>query len=294
MRAAQAPDSPDALDTGERLYAGLLWMYPGDFRRRYAHEMTRLFGDQLRDARVTRGLGGTASTWFRSIIDLVANAVGEHLRKDRTMAQSLATFEPSRSMRLLGLVGVIGAALLLWGFVSWNPFPDTPLNGIRLFVFFLGGAAISVAFYRRQARAAPTLALLTTGAVVIAGLWYATWLIFSKGVDRPFIGTFGLIGLFAGVAVWVTPAIWAIGLLHTGAVWQGMSRNRARLTKLGAVVLIGSIVGWFGDDRLGMVDSLWGPMWQTIALVGVAMNGIGWLILGAVLVAPGGRSRAEA
>ena len=66
------------------------------------------------------------------------------------------------------------------------------------------------------------------------------------------------------------------------------------LTKLGTVVLIGSIVGWFGDDRLGMVDSLWGPMWQAVALAGVAMNGIGWLILGAVLVAPGRVPRAEA
>jgi hypothetical protein len=73
-----------------------------------------------------------------------------------------------------------------------------------------------------------------------------------------------------------------------------MSRNRALLTKLGAAILIGSIVGWFGDDRLGLVDSLWGEMWQTIALAGVAMNGIGWLILGVVLVAPGRAPRAEA
>jgi len=301
MSAAQAPgrlgpgggfESPDALGGSERLYAGLLRLYPGDFRRRYADEMVRLFGDQLRDARAKGRPGGTAATWFRTLADLVSSAIGEHLRKDRTMAQSLATFEPTRSMRLLGLFGVIGAVLLLWAFISFNPFVDPRVNSIRLLAFSLAGAAISLAFYRRQALVAPTLALLTTGAVVIAGLWSSTVLILSSGVERPFIGTFGLIGLFANIALFVTPAIWALGLLHTGAAWQGMSRNRGLATKLGATILIGSIVGWFGDDRLGMVDSLWGPMWQTIALAGVAMNGIGWLTLGAVLVAPGRGPRA--
>ncbi len=303
MSAAQAPgrigtgsglESPGDLDGSERLYAGLLRLYPGEFRRRYADEMVRLFGDQLRDARESRRPGGMAATWFRSLIDLVANAIGEHVRKDRTMAQSLATFEPTRTMRLLGLFGILGAGLLLWAFVSFNPFGDPRVNGIRILAFSLAGAAISLAFHRRQAVVAPTLALLTTGAVVIAGLWYATWLILSSDVESHFIGTFGLIGLFAGIALWVTPAIWAIGLLHTGVAWQGMSRNRGLLTKLGATILIGSVVAWFGDDRLGMVDSLWGEMWQAIALAGVAMNGIGWLILGLVLVTPGRGPRAEA
>jgi hypothetical protein len=302
MSAAQAPgrigtggglESPGDVGGSERLYAGLLWLYPGEFRRRYADEMVRLFADQLRDARATGRPGVTAATWLRSLIDLVANAIGEHLRKDRAMAQSLATFEPTRTMRLLGLFGILGAGLLLWAFVSFNPFADPTVNGIRLFAFSLAGAAISLAFYRRQSLVAPTLALLTTGAVVIAGAWYATWLILSSGVKSPHIGTFGLISLLAGIALWVTPAIWAIGLLHTGAAWQGMSSNRALLAKLGAAILIGSIVAWFGDDRIGMVDSLWGEMWQAVALAGVAMNGMGWLILGVVLVAPGRGPRAE-
>jgi hypothetical protein len=303
MSAAQAPgrigsggglDSPDAVSASGRLYAGLMRLYPGEFRRRYADEMVRLFGDQLRDARESRRPGGMAATWFRSLIDLVANAIGEHLRKDRTMAQSLATFEPTRSMRLLGLFGILGGVLLLWAFISFNPFEDPAVNRLRLVAFGLGGAAIALAFYRRQALMAPTLALLTTAGVVIAGIWYVATVVASPGVDHPFIGQFGLVSLFANIALWVTPAIWALGLLHTGAAWQGMSRNRALATKLGATILIGSIVGWFGDDRLGMVDSLWGEMWQAIALAGVAMNGIGWLILGVVLVAPGRGTRTEA
>lgn len=304
MSAAQAPGrlgtsgdlgGEPGLSASERIYASLLWLYPAAFRRRYRDEMVVLFSDQLRDVRSADGTGGLATTWIRTLVDLVTSAVGEHLRRDRTVAQSLATFEPTRSMRLLGLFGVIGAALLLWAFISFNPFVDQRMNTIRLVVFALAGAAIALAFYRRQAHVAPTLALLTTAGVVIAGVWSATWTLLSNDVESRFIGRFGLIGLFANIALWVAPTVWSIGMFHTGAAWQGMSLSLARFTKLGLAILIGSAVGWFGDDRLGMVDSLWGELWQAVALTGVAMNGIGWLMLGAVLLLGGrGSPRARA
>jgi hypothetical protein len=275
----------------ERVYAGLLRAYPARFRARYEDEMVQLFADQLRDARAASGTGGLATTWFRSFFDLLSSAVGEHLRRDRDMAQSLATFEPTRSMRLLGLFGAIGAVLLLWAFISFNPFAEIALNRVRLVMFALAYVAISLAFYRRQALAAPTLALLTTAFVVIAGSWYAAWVVLASGVESPFLGTFGLINLFAGIALWVSPVPWAIGLLHTGAAWQGMSVTRGRVTKLGLGLLICSVVGWFGDDRLGLVDTLWGEMWQAIAISGVFLNGLGWLLLSLVLLVGDRRPR---
>jgi hypothetical protein len=273
----------------ERVYGGLLHAYPARFRARYSDEMVQLFADQLRDARAA---GSVAGTWFRTLLDLGASALGEHLRRERDVAQSLATFEPSRTMRLLGLFGVAGAVLLLGVFVSFNPFADS-LNGIRLVIFALAGAAISLAFYPRQAAAAPTLAILSTAGVVIAGVWFSAVVILSDRVLSPFMGTFGLINLFSNIAIWVTPSIWAIGLLHTGAVWQGMPSRLALATKVGVVLLIGSMVAWLGDDRLGMIDSLWGDMWQAVAVFGLVANGLGWMILGAVLVF-GGRGRAGA
>jgi hypothetical protein len=184
------------------------------------------------------------------------------------------------------LFGIVGALLLLWAFVSFNPFADQSLNGVRLITFALAGAAISLAFYRRQASVAPTLALLTTATVVIAGVWSAAVTVLSSSVEEPFLGTFGLVGHFSGIALWVSPVAWSLGQLHTGAAWQGMSRARATATKAGLWILLGSVVAWLGDDRLGIVNSLWGDMWQAIALTGLAMNGVGWLILGAVLLAP--------
>jgi hypothetical protein len=157
----------------ERVYGALLHLYPAGFRARYRAEMVVLFGDQLRDAEAGRGTGGVAATWIRTLIDLARSAVGEHMRRDGTVAHSLATFQPTRSMRWLGLFGMLGAFLLLWAFISFNPFADPALNNIRLILFALAGAAISLAFYERQAQLAPTLALLTTAAVVIGGTWSA-------------------------------------------------------------------------------------------------------------------------
>jgi hypothetical protein len=278
----------------ERIYAGLLRAYPRAFRARYGDEMVLLFGDQLRDARAAQGAGGLAGTWIRTLFDLLSSAAGEHLRRDRDVAQSLATFDPTRSMRLLGLFGVLGAVMLLFAFVSWDPFATLWINNVRLVLFGLAGAAVALAFHGRQALVAPRLALIATAAVVIAGVWYSTWAILSNLVTSPLMGTFGLVYLFANIALWVSPAVWSIGMLHTGAAWHGMSRGRAALTRLALVSLIGSVVAWLGDDRLGMVDSLWGEMWQAVAIAGVVMNGAGWLILGLVLVVPGRSSRAEA
>ena len=300
MGVAQAPgrfgldpglDPAPRAGLSERVYAALLRAYPRAFRARYEDEMVLLFGDQLRDARAARGAAGTATTWFRTMLDLASSAIGEHLRKDRTMAQSLATFEPTPVMRLLGVFGIVGAGLLLWAFLSFDPFTDPGINNLRLVAFALAGAAIALALHRRQAAAAPTLALLTTAFVVIAGIWYSLWMILSDSVESRFMGTFGLIGLFAGIALWVSPVVWAIAQLHTGAAWQGMSRGPALITKLGLSLLLGSSVAWLGDDRLGLVGSLWGEMWQAIALTGVAMNGLGWLTLGAVLVTGGRGTR---
>lgn len=279
----------------ERVYAGLLRAYPGPFRRRYQEEMVLLFGDQLREAQATHGAAGTTVTWFRTLLDLASSAIGEHLRKDRTMAQSLATFEPTRSMRVLGLFGLIGGVLLLWAFLSSDPFADGRINFIRLLVFSLAGPAIARAFYPRQAALAPRLALVATGAVIIGGIWYATWLLLSPGVPSKFSGTFGLVNFLAGLALWLSPVLYGAAMRRIGAAWKGMTRSRTVATRLGATLLLGSSVAWLGDDRLGLVDSeAYGQLWSTIAQVGVALNGAGWILLGAVLVLGSRASRPAA
>jgi hypothetical protein len=277
----------------ERVYAGLLRAYPRKFRARYQAEMVLLFSDQLRDARTANGAGGITVIWLRTLLDLVASAFGEHLRKDRTMAQSLATFEPTRSMRWLGLVGLAGGALLLFAFITFSPFEARWANMVRLVTFSLGQAAIALAFYRRQALAAPTVAFWSTALVVFAGVGYALWLVLALWVPSPFSGSFGALNLFGNGLLWLSAALFGVALLRTGAVWKGMPRRLGLVARLGAIALLGSALGWIGDDRLGLVDSEpYGQLIGSLAMFGVFLNGLGWVLLGSVLVFGGRGARS--
>jgi hypothetical protein len=102
--------------------------------------------------------------------------------------------------------------------------------------------------------------------------------------QSPFSGPFGAFTFWSSAALWLTAAVYGAAMLKIGAAWQGMPRWLAVATRLGAVALLGSSVAWLGDDRLGLVGSEpYGELWSAIALIGVFLNGAGWVILGAVL-----------
>jgi hypothetical protein len=282
--------APDRLGPSERLYAGLIRIYPAAFRERYRGEMVRLFADQLREARAGRGASGVLTTWLRTLSDLATSAIGEHLRKDRTVAQSLATFQPTRSMRVLGAVAIGGGVLLLWAFISWDPFADRTVNTIRLAMFWLASIAVAVAFHGRQAAIHPRGALLATGAVVLFGAWNLLWLALAIGRDSPFGGDFGFVGFLAGFGGWLVAAVYGAAMLAMRAAWRGMPRSLATATRAAAVVLvIAGPVATFGMDRLGLTSSDAGGLFTTLGALGVGGVGLGWLVLGVVLLL-GGRT----
>jgi hypothetical protein len=282
------------MSADERLFRALLRLYPDRFRLAWADDMTQLFRDQLRDARRGRSGRGVARTWLSTFADVTSSAIEERLAGKRAVGHSLEPFEPSRSMRLLGAFGALGAILLLWAFITFNPFASPPANTIRLVAFSLGGPAIALALYRRQSRAAPALILAATAFVVIAGLWYAAWVILAESVPNPFSPAkpFGVLSILAGIALWTSAAAYGAAVLRTGVLWRSMSRWAAVAARAGAIILLGSAVAWIGDDRFGLVNSAtFGWAARTVALAGVAANGLGWLLLGGVLVLGGRRVR---
>lgn len=289
MTAIDARDRPGA---SERAYARLIRVYPAAFRERYREEMVRLFADQLRDARIGRSAGGVLVTWIRTLADLASSAVAEHLRKDRTVAQSLATFEPTRSMRWLGAIAVVGGVLLLWAFVSWNPFGDPDVNAIRLALFWLAGIAVALALGGRQSVAGARLARAATSLILLTGAWNIAWIILSIGRDAPFSGAFGYLGFWASFLGWLSASLYGAVSLRR-AVSHGMPRWSRVATKVAAIALLaGGIVGTFGMDRLGLTRSEpYGELFSTLGALGVGAVGLGWLLLGGVLIL-GGRRRA--
>jgi hypothetical protein len=290
MDAARVPGRSRTGSLSTRLYAALLRAYPAEFRRRYADEMIVLFADQLREARRSSEVAGV---WLRSLADVTTNAVGEHLRRDRTVAQSVATFEPTRPMRVAGILAVVGGVLLLWAFISWNPFSERSANWVRLALFGLSGIAVALAYHRRQAAVRPFLARAATGAVVVVGAWNELWLALAWDRDSPFGGDFGMIGFVAGFLGWIAASVYGAAMLVIAAAWLGMGRVTAVVTRLAAALLVvAGPVATLGMDRLGLTRSeSYGELFTTLGMVGVMGVGLAWLVLGLVLVAGGRRIR---
>lgn len=292
MDTARVPGPSGRWSLSTRVYTGLLHVYPAEFRRRYGGEMSRLFADQLRDARRPSGLAGV---WLRGLADIASSAIGEHLRRDRTMARSLATFEPTRSMRLAGLLGVAGGVLLLWAFYSWNPFSDGHVNSVRLLLFWSAGVAIALAFHGRQAAVRPLLARAATGAIVLFGAWNVLWVLLAWDRSSPFSGDFGFIGFVASFLGWLAASFYGAAMLVISAAWLGMGRQAATITRLvAAMLLVTGVVATFGMDRLGLTRSEpYGELFGALGALGVGGVGLAWMAMGLVLVV-GGRRAHEA
>jgi hypothetical protein len=186
---------------------------------------------------------------------------------------------PSTSSRLLGVAGILGGAVLLAAFVvEFAP----GLNDLRIVLFNLGAMAVVVGVHRRQASAAPGLALLGVVPAFLANAWYVAMVLLAIGRPNPFGGDFGLVYFAAGLALWLTDAWFGLVTLRLGVV-----------TRWGALALaIGSILAITGIDRLGLTSSANPTIFGPLSLVGIALNGIGWILLG-LDVATHGRATTQ-
>lgn len=182
------------------------------------------------------------------------------------MAHSLAA-SPSTSSRILGVAGILGGAVLLAAFVvEFAP----GLNDLRIVLFNLGAMAVVIGVHRRQASAAPGLALLGAVPAFLANAWYVATVVLAIGHPNPFGGDFGLVYFAAGLALWLTDAWFGLMTLRLGVV-----------TRWGALALaIGSVLAITGIDRLGLTSSDNPTIFGPLSLVGIALNGIGWILLG--------------
>ncbi|MEO8470146.1 MAG: hypothetical protein ABI573_10835 [Chloroflexota bacterium] len=257
----------------ERIYRGLLRLYPAEFQARFGDEMVQLFGDQLRDARTGRAasaLAGPAQIWLRTLSDLAITVTSEHLRRDRTMAHSLSE-PPSIPMRALGVIGILGGVALVLAFI-----PNLPwiwdFVAVRLVLVNVGTIAIGVAVYRAGALGTGRVAVAVAGAVILANAWYLVMVI--AGIGRPQFPEadpdFRLIFFYAGAAMWLTDAVFGFAIWRLGAVarWGGLA------------LAVGSLFAITGMDRLELVrgDLAW--IWTPAALIGIALNGLAWIALG--------------
>jgi hypothetical protein len=265
-----------------RIYRRLLVLYPSEFRARYADEMVRLFADQLREARLDGTPGATARTWLRALGDATVTAASEHARRNRSVAHSLGA-PPTASSRLLGLTGILGGLVLVAAFLPSIEWTREAFQ-LRLVLFNAGAIALALAVHRRQAAVAPRLSRAVAVAVILANAWYVAMVVLS--IERPQPPQpdpdFRLVGFIAGAAMWWADAAFGVVAWRLGAV-----------TRLGALALaVGSILAFLGMDRLELVRGETAWLFTPIALLGVALNGLGWILIGIDIAFRRGRPTA--
>ena len=246
----------------ERAYRWLTRFYPAAFRARFGDDMVQLFGDELREARIRAARGGVVAFWGRTLMDLVATAGSERLDAHRALPP------PPRSMRIFGLLGVAGGALLAAAFVPSLPWTQELFN-LRLVLFNVGAIAIAIAVHRRQATRGHALSLAGTLPAVLANGWYLVLMLLEWTGPDPYDG-FGIEVVYAAAALWIADLWFGLVAARLGAV-----------TRVGAIaVAVGAGLTSLGMGNLGLVDGPYGALFGPAALFGIGLLGIGWIVLG--------------
>ena len=182
---------------------------------------------------------------------------------------SFLAASPSVPTRVLGAVGILGGVVLLAAFVVGIP---GDLNALRLVLFNLGAIAVTIAVQRRHAETGSRVALLVASAAVLANAWYLVMVVLSIGRPVPPAPDpdFRLVMFYAGLAMWLADSAFGFVALRLGLV-----------TRWGALALaIGSLLAVLGMSHLELTSPSNPTIFGPLSLVGIALNGIGWIVLG--------------
>jgi hypothetical protein len=192
---------------------------------------------------------------------------------------------PTIESRALGILGILGGAMLLAVWVPNFPWSADFLNPLRLVLFNVGAIAIVVAVHRRQAATSRRLSLAAALPAILANTWYLVMVILSIG--RPQFpepdADFRPIFFYAALALWTTDAVFGFTALRIGVV-----------SRPGALALaIGSVLALTGVGGLGLTTGPLGAIIEPLAIVGIALVGLGWILLGVDAATRRGRLEAQ-
>lgn len=177
--------------------------------------------------------------------------------------------------RALGLLGILGGGILLSAFLP-VALPWTPdAFNLRLVVYGIGAMAVIVGVHRRHMDSGPALAWSAAIPAFVAHATYTVLVIVA--VSQPGqvgAGDYGPWFATAAMGMWLADAWFGVVIVRLGISdrWAGLA------------LAIGSPLTLLGIDRLGLVDGPIGSIIGPIALTGVALNGLGWVLLGIDLV----------
>jgi hypothetical protein len=188
----------------------------------------------------------------------------------------------SAASRAAGVAGIVGGAALLAAFVV-----DIPpgLNDVRLALFFVGAMAVAAAAYAPLASAGRSTTGVAVGLALVANAWGLAMGAISTALSIPVgPGTFGVVYFWTGLAWWLADSLFGFVSLRLGG-WA----------RIGALALgVGSLLAITGMDRLELTGRQHPTIFGPLSLTGIALNGVGWIVLGLWLLrrpAPPARTR---
>ena len=242
----------------DRLFRLLLRLYPAEFRSRYGDELLQLCADEQRDAQAPGARRGPLRTLLATLIDVTWSGLVERASNGGAPA-------PTPAMRVLGLLGIAGGLILVSAFAFFIP---GTFNLIRLALFNVGAIAIAIAMVPLAQGRVGRWALAPAVLVVVSNAAYLTMTLYTAQFEHPFAGLRGDVYGWVTMAMWLGDGLFGLTALRLGGP-----------ARLGGISLA---LGGFGI--LGM-DRFWEPseLASAIALAGVALNGIGWILLGLVV-----------
>jgi hypothetical protein len=175
------------------------------------------------------------------------------------------------AVRAAGVLGIAGGVVLLAAFVISI---EQAANTLRLLLFAAGLAATAAGLWTVHAHVQSRLATVGSVPVIAATGAFVAWLLAAQFVDRPFAGDVGLLGFWIAIAMWLA------------AAWLGVVAIRLRVAPRVASWLLagGSLLAITGIDRLELRARLGAALIDAVSLAGLAMVGLGLVLLGWFLV----------
>jgi hypothetical protein len=179
---------------------------------------------------------------------------------------------PTTQDRVLGILGIVGGAMLLAIWAPGFPWGAESIGPLRLVLFNAGAIAIVIAVHRRQLSTSPRLSTAAAVPAILANTWYLVMIVLSIGrpvFPEPDPG-FRPILFYAAIALWLTDAAFGLVALRIGVVsrWAALA------------LAIGSVLALAGVGGLGFTTGPLGPIIEPLAIIGVALVGLGWILLG--------------
>ena len=133
-----------SMEYAERVYSSLLWLYPRQFRRRFAAEMNRVFRECCCE-HLHAGATGIVGLWLHTLKDLVISACNQRIRElVRRIDLEHPVFEIIDSTVMPTII--VGNLIALGVVVTILVFLGAPGHGISVNDFMLTSGTVTVVF----------------------------------------------------------------------------------------------------------------------------------------------------